>query len=411
MQPSGRSLPERGAPAGDAPRRLLFVHSSDDLYGADWILLELVRGLDRRRFQPVVVLPTDVVANGPLTQALRASGIETHGIAMAVLRRRFYTPLGILRFLARLVMSTARLARLIREESIDLVHSHTSAVLAGAFAARLTGRPHLWQTLEIIVKPRFLWRTMSWLMPRLSERVVGASHATHEHLCLGDALNRDKATVFHYGLDARRVDAGRGQGAAVRQAWGVRDGQPVVGVVARVSDWKGQDYFLRVAALVARTHPDARFVIVGGTFEGQAHLIDELAAQARSLGIAEVVRFDGFRADIPAVLDALDIFVMPSTLPDPFPTSVLEAMAAGKPVVANAHGGSVEMLSHELTALLVPPGQPEVMAEAVRRLLDDPEERRRLGERARERLVSHFTLDNYVRNWMSLYDSVLSREV
>jgi glycosyltransferase involved in cell wall biosynthesis len=384
------------------------VHSSDDLYGADWILLELVRGLDRRRFVPVVVLPTDVVENGPLTQALRAAGIETHGVEMAVLRRRFYNPFGIVLFLSRLVTSTARIARLIRRESIDLVHSHTSAVLAGAFAARITGRPHVWQTLEIIVTPRFLWRTMAWLMPRLSVQVVGASHASHEHLCLGDALNRDKATVFHYGLDARRIEAGRGQGPAVRRAWGVRDGERVVGMVARVSDWKGQDYFLRVAALVAASRSNVRFVIVGGTFKGQEQLIEGLRSMAGSLGIGELVRFDGFRSDIPAVLDALDIFVMPSTLPDPFPTSVLEAMAAARPIVANAHGGSVEMLTHEVTALLVPPGQPAAMAHAVERLLDDPEERRRFGDGAKERLVTHFTLDAYLRNWANLYESVLS---
>src|SRR5262249_47258014 len=141
----------------------------------------------------------------------------------------------------------------------------------------------------------------------------------------------------------------------------------------------------------------------------RGHLLDELKGLARSLGIADVVRFDGFRSDIPAVLDALDIFVMPSTLPDPFPTAMLEAMAARKPVVANAHGGSVAMIVHEATGVLAPPAQPEAMAHAVRRLLDDPAERQRFGAQARERLVSQFTLDAYVRNWTELYSSVLLR--
>jgi glycosyltransferase involved in cell wall biosynthesis len=392
-----------------APRKILLVHSSDDLYGADLILLELVRRLDKRRFVPTVVLPTDVFGDGALTRSLRDSGIRTIGLKLGVLRRQFYSPFGVPLFLTRLAVSGWTLARLIRRESIDLVHSHTSAVLPGAFAAWVTGRPHVWQSLEIIVKPRVVWRAMAWLMPRLSERVVGASHATHEHLCLGDGRNREKATVFHYGLDPDRVGAGRGLGAEIRKRWNVSADEPVVGVVARISEWKGQDYFLRVAALVAKTHPRTRFVVVGGTFDGGDHLPEQLKQLAASLGIVDSVRFDGFRTDIPAVLDALDVFVMPSTLPDPFPTAVLEAMAAGKPVVANAHGGSVEMVVDGATGFLVPSDQPEAMAEAVRRLLDDPAARVRFGERAQERLLSHFTVDSYVRNWMDLYTAVLAR--
>jgi len=406
VEASGAAAAANGAAA---PRKILFVHSSDDLYGADLILLDLVRRLDKQKFEPIVALPTDVPGDGSLTRSLRKEGIRTLGLNMGILRRRFYSLAGVPLFVSRLLYSGWQLVRLIQRESISLVHSHTSAVLPGALAARVTGRPHVWQSLEIIVKPRLVWKATAWLMPRLSERVVSASLTTLEHLCLGDPLNREKGAVFHYGLDSDRIGAGQGTGGEVRKKWGVAPDQAVVGMVARLSEWKGQDHFLNVAARVAKTHPQARFVVVGGTFDPSDRLPEELKRMAAELGIADRVRFDGFRSDIPAVLDALDIFVMPSTLPDPFPTAVLEAMAAGKPVVANAHGGSLEMVVDGVTGFLVPPEQPDAMAAAVRRLLDDPSERLRLGESAQARLLSHFTVDRYVRNWTELYSSVLAQ--
>jgi glycosyltransferase involved in cell wall biosynthesis len=390
-----------------APRKVLFVHSSDEMYGADRILLDLARHLDRDRYAPLVVLPTDVHREGLLTRELREHSIPTWGLDVAVLRRRLSTARRAPVFLARLAASSLALSRLIRRESVDVVHSHTAAVLPGAFAARFTGRPHVWQTLEIIVEPRVVRRSLAWLMPRMSAAVVAASGPTYDHLCACDPLNRVRARVLRYGIDASRIEAGSGGGARLRREWGIGPDVPLVGVVGRVSTWKGQDYFLEVARRVLATRPGARFAIVGDTFDARSPLVQDLKAQASRLGVQDAVVFAGYRSDIPAVLDALDVFVLPSTLPDPFPTAVLEAMAAARPVVANAHGGCVEMLVHGSTGHLVAPGQPDAMAAAIGELLDDPGLRARMGAAGRERVRSTFTLASYVDGWMGLYDEVL----
>jgi len=389
------------------PAKILFVHSSDEMYGSDRVLLQLVRRLDKSRFTPIVILPNDIEQQETLSEAIAAAGIETSKSKLAVLRSGYLNPIGLTLFLARLLVSTIQVARLIRRESVDLVHSNTSAVISGASAAWLAGRPHVWQTLEIIVKPRVLWRTMALLVPRFSERVVTASGPTCEHLCAGNPRAREKAEVIHYGIDPARIDTGRGHGERLREEWGIDHDAPLVGVVARISSWKGQDYFLRVAALVAKSHPATRFAVVGGTVGGKERLAEELEALARELGIADSVTFAGFRTDIPVVMDALDIVVMPSTLPDPFPTVVLEAMGACKPVVANAHGGCIEAIVEGTTGLLVEPGDAGGMAAAITSLIDEPEEAARLGRNGRERILSELTPESFVQKWTDLYDRVL----
>lgn len=390
------------------PATILYVHSSDEMYGADKILLEIVENLPPTRFRPLVVIPTDVPYAGQLTRALAARGIQMVHYPTAILRRKYFTPWGLLQYLWRLACSTWFLARLIRLEQVGLVHSNTAAVIPGALAARLTGAPHIWHVHEIITRPRFLWRFTSWLLPRLSARVVAVSAATRDHLCAGDPLNETKAIVIHNGIDGAPFAYAGAAGVALRREWSVSPDDVLVGMIGRVSHWKGQGYFVEVAGHVAQQFAHARFALVGGVFPGQEQLVDDLRAQVRSLGLESLVRISDFRTDVPAVLHAYDIFVLPSTLPDPFPTVVLEAMASARPVVAVAHGGSVEMVEDGITGYLVPPNQPAQMAAAMTRLCLDPTARKAMGDAGRARFHAHFGLERFVAAWNTLYADLLT---
>jgi len=391
----------------DRRRTILYVHSSDELYGADLILLQLVERLDKTRFRPVVVLPTDVPYKGLLTAALRERQIKTVHMKTAILRRKYLTPYGFVLYLLRLILSTISLAHLIRQEDVDIVHSNTLGVIPGALAARLTRKPHVWHVHEIIVHPGFLWRLTSWLLPRFSDQVVVVSGPTRDHLCAADKRNAEITTVIHNGIDTSRFDAMSGQGQQVREEWGVAADQPLVGMVGRISHWKGQDYFLKVAGTVAEQHPAAHFAVVGGTFPGQERLVNDLNRLAADLDLIGRITVSDFRTDIPAVLDAFDIFVLPSILPDPFPTVVLEAMAAGKPVVANAHGGSIEMVEHGATGYLIEPDRPDLFAKAIGDLIEEPEKRQAMGQRGRERRKALFSLGPFVEKWTAVYDELV----
>lgn len=389
------------------PQTILFVHASDEMYGADKILLQLVEGLPAAQFRPIVVLPNDVPYQGQLSSALRARGVETIQYRLAILRRRYFTPFGMLQYFWRLFLSTLFLLRLIRQESVSLVHSNTSAVIPGALAAKILGIRHVWHIHEIITRPIFLWKMTSWLLSRLSDRVVAVSGPTRDHICEGDRRNLRKAVVIHNGIDPRPFDQAQADRSRIRSEWGIAPDQPLVGMIGRVSHWKGQDYFLQVAARVMKAQPRARFVLVGGVLPGQQHLMDNLRQTITALGLGEAVTLSDFRSDVPSVLHAYDVFVLPSTLPDPFPTVILEAMAAGKPVVANAHGGSIEMIEEGVTGCLVQPYAPDQMASAITLLCADSERRLVMGACARVRIERLFSLDRFLTNWTQLYRDLL----
>lgn len=387
----------------DKLKTILFVHSSNEMYGADKNLLQLAESLQGETLRAIVVLPTDVHYEGTLGDELEKRGIKTVYFKIAILRRQYFTPLGVLLYFWRLIVSTFVIARLIRRESVSLVHSNTLAVIPGALAAVITRRPHIWHIHEILTKPKFLWKATSWWIPRLSDKVVCVSEATRAHLCRGNSRNERNSIVLQNGIEADEFQRSKGAGARVRHEWNIAPEHVLVGMIGRISHWKGQDHFMQAIKLVAPHFPQARFALVGGTLHGQEHLIGELLEQADSCGLAEVVRVNDFRRDVAAVLDAYDVFVLPSTLPDPFPTVILEAMASARPVVANAHGGSCEMIEDQRTGFLVDPMNVQEMANAIIKLIPDAELRRRMGERAADRFRERFSLARFVRDWHELY--------
>lgn len=384
---------------------LLYVHSSNELYGADIVLSMLVKGLDAGAYRPLVVLPCDVPYEGLLSQELGKSGIPYRILDHAVLRRMYFRPLGIVQYVIRLVKSTTRLSRLIRQEKIDLVHSNTSAVLAGALAAKITGTPHIWHIHEIITQPRFLLKVTSTLACVLSDRVVAVSGPVAEHLARATPAIRRKMTVIHNGIDLDVFHSGV-DGRAVRREVGVAPGEVLIGMMARVSHWKGQEQLVMAAAKVVECCPSARFVLVGGAFPGQEYRVDRLRQMVESLGLQDRVAISGFRRDAPAVWAAMDVMVSPSIQPDPFPTSVLEAMACAKPVVAAAHGGPTEMVIDGETGFLVPPGNVDALAVALRTLIDDEDLRRAMGLAGRRRMEEHFSIEEFIGSFESLYDEL-----
>ena len=386
---------------------ILFVHSSNEMYGADLILLQLVELLPADQFRAVVVLPTDVSYKGLLSQALAERNIETIHLKLAVLRRKYFTPFGFLIYLWRFCLSVIMLIYLIYRKDVSIVHSNTAAVIPGAVAAWLTCKPHVWHIHEIIVQPKILSRFIAWLVPRLSDQIVAVSEATKKYLCLANSKNQLKTKVIYNGIDLNRFESDLTEQNIIRQEWKIRQNELVVGMIGRISHWKGQHYFLQVAQAVLRDQPLVRFVLIGGVFPGQEHLVNELEMLADQLRIRQSIVFGGFRQDIPAVLNAFDIFVLPSILPDPFPTVVLEAMAAKLPIVANAHGGSVEMIEQDVTGFLVEPNSINDMANAIKDLLSSEEHRRNMGQHGRLRLEQHFSLDAFLTKWLTLYKSLL----
>lgn len=387
---------------------ILYVHPSNELYGGDRMLLWIVKLLPRSSYAPHVVVPNDLPYEGLLTRELDATGVPHHALRLGVLRRRYQNLPGMALFGWRTLASAFSLARFCRRKHVALLHSNSTAVVAGALAARLAHIPHVWHVREIITAPRWLNRVIAALLYRLSDRVLTVSGPVRDHLLAVQPALAPKTLVVHDGLDPTPyLGVAPDAVAAQRRAWGVDADGVVIGMVGRISSWKGQDLLLRAAAPVLAAHPAVHLVMVGGNVPGEEWREQALRTAIAELGLQQRVHLEGFRPDVPLVMRSMDVFCLPSTRPDPFPGVVLEAMAAGLPVVATAHGGPLEQVLEGQTGFLVPPDAPEPMAAALERLVRDAELRRTLGDAGRARMLALYTTERYVQAVDEVYRQLL----
>ena len=185
---------------------------------------------------------------------------------------------------------------------------------------------------------------------------------------------------------------------------------PVVVLVGRISPWKGQDVFIRAAALVLKQFPTCRFQIVGSALFGEDALLGQLKQLAASLGIGERIEFMGFRKDVPEIISAGTLVVHASTVPEPFGQVIVQAMVESKPVVATRGGGVLEIVEDGRTGLLVPMKDADAMANAICEILADPVRARKMGESGRERFLEKFTIEKTVEAVEGIYDSMINEQ-
>jgi glycosyltransferase involved in cell wall biosynthesis len=240
-------------------------------------------------------------------------------------------------------------------------------------------------------------------------RVIAVSEAVARSLSLQGIFPPQKISVVTNGIDARRFDASAVASSreTMRLAAGIRPEERLIGMLGEIKPLKGQEEFLRAAALIARRVAGARFIIAGGdasrTGEHRAYierLIGELDLDGR-------VRLTGWLDDVAPLLASLDVFVSASRS-ESFGLTIAEAMASGLAVVATATEGAREIIEHGVTGMLVPVGDVESLASVIVELLEDANERRRIGARARETARERFSLDRMVEATERIYLEALS---
>ncbi len=393
----------RHLPGAD-PRRVLYLHTTSEVGGSDVSLVRLVEGLDRSRFHPIVALPSD----GPLVRRLEAAGADVVILpAMKKLTRR-RGAVYLTGFALNYPVAVGRLAGFVRRREVDLVHTNTIHNLYGVAAARLTRRPHVWHIREIVWQFGFL-RRLEVHLTRLADRVVVTSDAVAAMFADDRGQMPAHVRKVPNGVDVGAFAPGQSSGR-LRTDLDLPSGAPLVGVVCRLDVWKGVDVFVRAAAELRSSAPDARFVVVGGPLPGQEAHARDLEQLTVELGLGDRVRFAGWRygpAEMPDVIRALSVLALPSKEPEPFGLVLLEAMACGVPVVATDHGGPREICVDGETGLLVPPGDARALAAAIGRLLADPDRARLMGKAGRRRVEALYDERETVRRIESVYDELL----
>jgi glycosyltransferase involved in cell wall biosynthesis len=375
--------------------KVLFVHSSSGRYGADRQLLLIASGLDRARFTPLVVLPSP----GPLVDDLRAAGVEVLTRPLGVIRRELATPVGAVRIAAAALADALALRRVIRERRIALVHSNTTVVLGGAAAAAWCRTPHAWHVREIY-DARFgrLWPPY--------RRLLSSAAALP---CISQATaaqfpSSERIRVIPDGLAITADPLPRAQ---ARQRLGLDPEVPVLAVLGRISDWKGQDVFVRALAEPALAAQGAVGLIAGEAWPGAEERGTNLSELAAQLGLGQRLRLLGFRNDVETIYGAADVVAVPSTAPEPLGDVAIEAAASGCAVVASSHGGLPEIIRDGETGRLVAPGDAGALALAAADLLADPTARERMAAAAAADVRSRFSAARLLTGLQDLYETLL----
>jgi glycosyltransferase involved in cell wall biosynthesis len=350
---------------------------------------------------PQLDITAILAEDGPLVDALRDAGVRVEVLPLAADARdarRAEIASGAVRAAAAAQVGTYvyRLAGRLHRLQPDLVHTISlKAGVYGSLAARVAARPVLWH-LHDYLSGDYLAPRVAAVMRQVVTRLPDAL-ATPSRSCLeavGPGARRLPTSVFPFPVPMP------GEAAEIRPA--VR----TVGIVGRITPWKGQDVFLRG---FAQAFPDdgVRARIIGSALFGEEDFERELRDLAAQLGIAERVEFRGFRSDVVAELRELDVLVHASVLPDPLPGVVLEGLGAGLPIVASSAGGHAELLTAADAGLLFAPRDDAALAGALRRLAGDGELRRALATRGRAK-AREFAPDAVVHQIVDFYEQVVS---
>jgi glycosyltransferase involved in cell wall biosynthesis len=292
-----------------------------------------------------------------------------------------------------------RLARLLRRERIDILHCHNYGPLVyGSAAARMARIAGAVYTSHGMITSSEKHQRLLFRLGNM--HIVTVSENARRLMLRSSGLSPQRVTVIPNGVDTKAF--GKDLDVKKKKASiGLSDSSRSIGIVARLSPEKDHETLFEAFACFSREFHDVHLVVVGG-----GDLLGDLQNAAGRLGIESRVHFLGYRHDVVELLAIFDCFVLSSRL-EGLPMTLLEAMAAGLPVVATDVGGNREVVLHEETGLLVPEGEPGLLADALQRIFADPETARRMGGRGRKRAREHFDLDKMVGRYVRIYDELL----
>ena len=387
-------------------RRILFteVTAGGVVGGSLTGVLEMIAHLDRRRFEPMVVLfePKSIVAD-----------LEAQQIPVRVLRAlnepaapRGPRPIRALSRLMELVRVVGprshELVQLFRRERPDLVYCSNGVVpsLPVVVAAALCGVPvicHFKGFSHAGPAARFVSRWVDTAICMTDE--IGA------YIRSQGVRARQYLTIFD-GIDSTAYAPG--EGAAIRAEFGIPAGAPLVGIVGHIQPWKGQLMAVEAIARARRQIPELRCLVVGGVHRRGIAYAEQLRERIAAPDLNGHVILTGARRDVLACMDAMDIVLHTSVDREPFGRVLIEAMAVGRPLIAPREGGPRVIVVEGETGLLVPPRDPEALASAIVELLSDPARRVAMGRAARTRVEKVFDIREHVRAVEAVFDEVLS---
>ncbi len=361
--------------------KILQICSARDLGGGEKHLADLANGLARRGHDVYAAL----IPSSPLLAEL--SSVPKQNIAELPMRNSLN------------VATALHLSRFVRQHEIKIIHAHVARDYP--LAALATRRTHA--RLVLTRHVLFPLKRIHRLTLRRTARVIAVSRAVAEGLRTQRIFDPDKIVLIHNGIDIDRFAKGREDVATCEQR---ADRNLRVGMIGHLAPIKGQEDFIRAAGIICKRRDDVEFIIAGEDKSRSGEHRSSVEKLIDELNLNQRVRLTGWVDDVSTLLPTFDLFVSPSRS-EPFGLAIVEAMAAGVPVVATMSGGAQEIIEHHKTGCLVPIKDVEALAKTIGELLSDSEERVRLSENARRTVRERFSLESMLSVTEQVYREVL----
>jgi len=336
---------------------------------------------------------------------MEGAGITVHVVPIIKISSKTFSLGGLLKLPFQAIGSMRAMSRMLHGTKVDMVHSNTLAVFSGALWAWKNKVFHIWHIHEIIVHPAFAKRLFPWIVKKFADIVVCNSNATRKRLLESEPSLATKSVVIWNGVE-RDTAFNESDVCRFRRELGIEKGVVLVVHAGRINRMKGQVLLVQAATILwDRGVRNVRFLIVGSALTGQEYFTKSLKERISAFSKRGIITLMDFREDIWTIWDACDIAVVPSTEPESFGMVAVEAMVAGKPVVAARHGGLTDIVEHGVTGFLFEPGDVGYLAASLEELATSRKKRETFGQNGLTRVREKFTMLQYISSFNAIYET------
>ena len=374
-------------------KNILLLHSSNDLYGASKIFLQLIELFISKDFNVHVVLPE----KGKLDDYLNKKDISVSYHELGVLRKKYLNPLGLFNRLVTNLKAIKFLSNYINIRSIDLVYTNTSTILCGGIAAKKNGIPSLFHIHEIPTGNKLYEFFSGKIINRISSKVITVSESVKKQWL--KYIKQNKIERIYNGIIFSKIDS------IIKLD--LDQGDIVITSVARLIPYKGHKYLIEIAVELIKKSTKFKFLIVGDTRPSYLSYEKSVKQKVKDLGLEDQIKFLGFREDVSSILKQSDLFIHPAITPDPLPTVLFESLYNDLPSVATNLGGAIEILDNGNNGLLIPYNDPKKAANLIYEYCSNNKLQKKHLENSKKNFKINFSSDSFNKNILKEVNNLL----
>ena len=373
-------------------KKILILHSSNDLYGASKIFLQIIQILKNSEYEIHVVLPS----KGPLDNLINQNAHVCYH-SLGVLRKMYLNPLGLINRLVTNLKAIKFLSNYIKHNSIDLVYTNTSTILCGGIAAIKNNIPSLFHIHEIPTGNKLYEFLSGKMINKYSNRVLTVSESVKKHWV--KYIDSNKIYRIYNGIVFKKTDS--------NIKLDRKKNDFVITSVARIIPYKGHAYLIDIANELIKKSTKFKFLIVGDTLPSYASYEKRIKQKARDLGLDNQIKFLGFRKDVFNILQQSDLFIHPAISPDPLPTVLFESLYNNLPTVATNLGGAVEILDNGNNGLWIPYNDPKKAANLISEYCTNNKLQKKHLENSKKHFKINFSTELFNKNILKEVNNLL----